>query len=456
MIVVGAGAGGCVAAARLFDAGCEVHLFESAPAEATNSSIDLEVGLQRADLLDDSVFVSSFTGGQRIPYVRGRALGGTTAINALIQMCGTRQDWDDWSDRFGCVGWNWNAIRREIASLEFPAYQPSGSDHGRLTTATLRAAEGLGASNCRHVGETADGAGAVGLSIASGHRADAFSVFVAPRAAADPKRMVVEAGRVVREIAISSGRATGVVLADDTEVGAEAVVVSAGAIWSPILLRRSGVSRSGLGRNLKDHPSLSLTLAVDDIEQIGAKPRITGLVVASSHIGESDINILPVESNQIVAAVTQVSSVGHVQEVDGRAEVVLGSLETSDDATRMLSALGLVSDLLASESMKSFSSQVSVDERGTPLGALMAHDDASIISFVRRRPGPYSHAVGTCRMGDLRDAESVVDSLGEVHGAVNLWVADASVFPDIPRAATQVPVMAVASRIARGVGQRLG
>lgn len=117
MIVVGAGAGGCVAAARLFDAGCEVHLFEAAPADATNSSIDLEVGLQRADLLDDSVFVSSFTGGQRIPYVRGRALGGTTAINALIQMCGTRQDWDDWSDRFGCVGWNWNAIRREIASL---------------------------------------------------------------------------------------------------------------------------------------------------------------------------------------------------------------------------------------------------------------------------------------------------------------------------------------------------
>ena len=59
-------------------------------------------------------------------------------------------------------------------------------------------------------------------------------------------------------------------------------------------------------------------------------------------------------------------------------------------------------------------------------------------------------------MGVESDHEAVVDVTGRVFGAVNLWVADASVFPDLPRAATQVPVMAVASRIARGVAERIG
>ena len=401
------------------------------------------------------MFVSSFTGGTRFPYIRGRALGGTTTINALIQMCGTADDWNLWSDKFGCTGWNWNAIRREMASLELPMHVAADDAHGSLTSATLRAAEMLGASRCRHIGETADGAGSVGLSIVDGRRADAFSVFVAPRRSAHPDRLKVSTGSRVREIAISSGRATGVILHDDTEVPADAVVVCAGALWSPILLRRSGVSRSGLGRNLKDHPSISLTIGRAGDAAPDGSPRVTGLVIASSHIGESDLNVLPVENDHIIAAVTQVSSVGHVHEVNGQAEVVLNSLESHDDATRMLAALRLTADMLSDVNLATLCETVSVDERGTPLAALLAHDDEAIVAFLRRQPGAYSHAVGTCRMGDLRDPESVVDTLGEVHGAVNLWVADASVFPDIPRAATQVPVMAVASRIARGVGERL-
>ncbi len=370
-------------------------------------------------------------------------------------MCGTADDWNLWSDKFGCTGWNWNAIRREMASLEFPVHVAADDAHGPLTSATLRAAQMLGASRCRHIGETADGAGPVGLSIVDGKRADAFSVFVAPRRTADPDRLKVSTGSRVREIAISSGRATGVILDDDIEVSADAVVVCAGTLWSPILLRRSGVSRSGLGRNLKDHPSISLTIGRAGDGAPDGSPRVTGLVIASSHIGESDINVLPVENDHLIAAVTQVSSVGHVHEVNGQAEVVLNSLESHDDATRMLAALRLAADMLSDVNLATLCETVSVDERGTPLAALLAHDDAAIVAFLRRQPGAYSHAVGTCRMGDLRDPESVVDTLGEVHGAVNLWVADASVFPDIPRAATQIPVMAVASRIARGVGERL-
>lgn len=432
-----------------------MHVFEAGDANSLNSSVRLDVGLQRVELLDTEVYASSVTGGANVPYLRGRALGGTTAINALVQMVGTAEDWNDWADVHGCIGWNWTSFRRELASLEFPTFMPSASDVGPLTRAALRAAEALGASRCQHVGETADGAGVVGLSVVNGQRADAFSVFVAPRMAAIPGRLVVHAGRRVREVAITAGRATGLVMEDDTEFDADAVVLSAGAVWSPIILRRSGVSRAGLGRNLKEHPSLSFSLSSPFEAPHPEGPQITGLIVASSQVSDADINVLPVEDDQIVAAVTKVSSVGHVHEVDGRAEVVMGSLSTDEDAARMLSALRLATDLIKTNELAMFGGNAGVDGRGTTLDMLMAHDDEAILGFVRRRPGPYSHVVGTCRMGDLRDGEAVVDVLGEVHGTVNLWVADASVFPDIPRAATQLPVMAVASRIARGVGERL-
>jgi choline dehydrogenase/5-(hydroxymethyl)furfural/furfural oxidase len=102
----------------------------------------------------------------------------------------------------------------------------------------------------------------------------------------------------------------------------------------------------------------------------------------------------------------------------------------------MLAALRLAADLCATKEFREVVESVSIDAAGTPLDALLAHDDDTIISYVRRQPGAYSHAVGTCRMGAERDSEAVVDNTGAVFGVDGLWVTDASVFPDIPRAAT--------------------
>ena len=452
--MVGAGAGGCVAAARLFDAGYEVHLFEAADASATNDSSRLSEGLARPELLDPNVFASTYTGGLRYPYVRGRALGGTTAVNALVQMWGTREDWDAWSAVHGCTGWTWKSVKAEIERLGFPSHLPSRTEIGPVTAAVLSAARGLGAGESRHGTETHDGAGPVALSLAGGRRAGVFGHFVTPRVLEDAGRMVVHAGGTVREITIEADRATGVVVGND-EFVVDAVVLAAGTVWSPILLRRSGVSRAGIGRNLKDHPAISLWLGLrDGVPVDSTSLEVTGLVVASS-TDDADINLLPVDHNQLVVAVTKVSSVGHVNEVDGTAEVVLGTLETHDDAVRMLAALRLAADVCASREFTEVVETVSIDAKGTPLAALLAHDDETVISYVRRLPGAYSHAVGTCKMGVERDAEAVVDATGAVFGVDGLWVADASVFPDIPRAATQIPVMAVAARIASGIAERL-
>jgi len=369
-------------------------------------------------------------------------------------MWGTRDDWDSWSEVHGCTGWNWRSVSSEIARLDFPSYFATPAQTGPVTRAVVDAARAMGAGESRHAGETFDGAGPVALSLAAGRRGDVFRAFVAPRVLENSGRMVVHAGAAVTEIAVEADRARGVVVGDD-EFVADGVVVAAGTMWSPILLRRSGVSRAGLGRNLRDHPAISLWLRLRDrVEVTPDALDVTGLVVASS-VDDSDINLLPVDPNQLVVAVTKVSSLGHVAEIDGTAEVVLGTLEAHDDATRMLAALRLAADLCATTGFREVVESVSIDAAGTPLEALLAHDDETIVSYIRRQPGAYSHAVGTCRMGVERDAEAVVDNAGAVFGVDGLWVADASVFPDIPRAATQIPVMAVAGRIASGVAERL-
>ncbi len=62
--------------------------------------------------------------------------------------------------------------------------------------------------------------------------------------------------------------------------------------------------------------------------------------------------------------------------------------------------------------------------------------------------GGYWHPVGTCKMGPASDADAVVDASGRLHGFANVYVADASIMPTIPRANTHLAVIAIAERIA--------
>jgi choline dehydrogenase len=73
---------------------------------------------------------------------------------------------------------------------------------------------------------------------------------------------------------------------------------------------------------------------------------------------------------------------------------------------------------------------------------------------LRARVGTYHHPVGTCSMGPDPDAGAVVDANGAVHGVDGLYVADASVMPDIPAANTNLPTIMIAERIAAALTAR--
>jgi 5-(hydroxymethyl)furfural/furfural oxidase len=88
-----------------------------------------------------------------------------------------------------------------------------------------------------------------------------------------------------------------------------------------------------------------------------------------------------------------------------------------------------------------------------PLSELLA-DDAKLERHVRDNVQSAWHPSCTCRMGDPADASTVVDPRGRVVGVENLFVADASVMPEVSRTNTNIPTIMIAERVAEMVRQR--
>ena len=468
--VVGAGPSGCVAASQLVLAGFNVHLLERGSGRdvvsVQRSSNQFSDALSEPQLLDSSCFARANEQSNWFSYLRGNALGGTSAINAMVQMWGAPDDYRKWDRELGCTGWDWPQVRREFSELAMESFVAEGPGLGAFSKQVVEAAISMGAEPCVHSGPTADGAGPVALSLRNGARNDAYNAYIEPLMNDDAtrSRLTVRSGVEVASVAITKGRATGVTFADGSQEPFDAVVMCAGAMWSPLLLKRSGLTHEGLGRNLKDHASLTITVQLaQPHHETGAI--VTSLVVGSSPSGESDIHLLPgnamstpngsMSFAQLTVAIAQVSSSGYVEEVDGEARATLNTLDTADDQQRMISALHLAADLLATEQGRAGVVETYVDNVGTTLTHLLAHDNNTIINFIRRQPGAYSHVAGTCAMGPSSSPRSVVGVVGDVHGVQSLWVADASVFPELPRAATQLPSMMVARRIANAVASVL-
>ncbi|MFJ2262643.1 GMC oxidoreductase [Streptomyces sp. NPDC087844] len=84
---------------------------------------------------------------------------------------------------------------------------------------------------------------------------------------------------------------------------------------------------------------------------------------------------------------------------------------------------------------------------GAPLHAPLPPDDADLDQWILRHHSHYWHPAGSCAMSPADDPAAVVDHQGRVHGVGELRVADASVFPDIPRATPALPTVVLAERI---------
>ena len=75
--------------------------------------------------------------------------------------------------------------------------------------------------------------------------------------------------------------------------------------------------------------------------------------------------------------------------------------------------------------------------------------DGALDRWIGSTCAHYYHPVGTCAMGIADDPMAVTDARGRVHGVVNLYVADCSIMPVVPRANTNIPAVVVGERVGR-------
>jgi choline dehydrogenase len=487
--VVGGGSAGCVLAARLSeDPDRSVCLIEAGPDHGP-----FPEGRWPEDLLNahELAVVSHDWGIQGgWPSWRARVLGGCSAHNGCFVVWGPPADYDEWAQA-GNPGWTHAALdpyrRRAEQALRV---RPSRvEDLEPLNRAGLEGAAELGLPLLEDFDDpqAPEGAAAIKVNAVGAVRWNAAFAYLDP--ARGRPNLTIMADALVDRLHIEGSRVAGVLVRVDgqeVEVAADRVVVAAGAYGSPAVLLRSGVGPAeelagasievraelpGVGRNLVDHPGLdvwfrpSAGLLEATAAHYTADPLRAQSVIRARSPGCApdrwDLHIVmgveepePDEpafasgkrlANFFVCALKPESR-GRVRirSADPEAVPVVehGFLTDRDghDVSVLVDGVRLARRLAGTTAVSGL-----CEGEVAPGPDL---DDGEVQAYARRCVGGYWHPVGTCRMGPETDADAVVDHQGCVHGFDNLFVADASVMPTIPRANTHLPVLAVAERIA--------
>ncbi|HVB46105.1 MAG TPA: GMC family oxidoreductase N-terminal domain-containing protein [Streptosporangiaceae bacterium] len=294
-IVVGGGTAGCVVAARLSqDAGARVLLLEAGSAQRTRA---MTVPNAWPGNLGSAADWGNVTTGQAdagaVAYPRGRALGGSGAINAMAHVRGHRAVYDGWAAG-GAAGWGFADMlpyfrRSEQAEGRDPALRgtegpvqvapAAEADRHPVARAFAVALHQAGCPVTDDLsGHMQEGMAWVDLAIAGGQRVSSADAYLRP--VLDRPNLAVETGCLVTGLQVRHGRCTGVAyIRDGAPAGAQAcgeVIVCAGAVGSPQLLMLSGIgpapqSRAlgidpvadipAVGQNLQDHSIVMVSYA---------------------------------------------------------------------------------------------------------------------------------------------------------------------------------------------------
>jgi hypothetical protein len=480
--IIGSGAGGAVVAKELAEAGRSVLVieegdyftqedFQGPPFERVLRTYRDEGGTMAL-------------GRPLVPLPLGKAVGGTTVINSGTCFRTPDKVLRRWESDYGLEGYDsaslaplFDQIEQVMNVMPVP-WEIIGKNaevfdrgvralglHGEPIRRNIKGCRGCGACafGCPSDAKQAMHLSYLPLACASGAR-----IFARCRA----EQLVIEHGRAVGVEATILDR-HGDQARGRLRVRADAVVVAAGTIHTPLLLRANGLGRrSGeLGRNLRLHPALGVQ-AIFDEELYAWRGTLQSYYV--DHLMESDEVLLEVttpmptmgssihrptgmqakqmlgEAKHLAATGLFVSdtSSGRVVSLGKRGRpIVLYNLNELD-ARRLIRGVRLATEIFLAAGAR----RVLVGLPG--LREVTRPADLTKFDTGTWRPDALTptgfHPMGTCRMSPTPD-KGVVDLRGQVHGTERLFVADGSIFPTCTGVNPQESIMAFAMRIAQQI-----